>query len=384
MNSHKKYFDFNKKPLLIFWESTKACLLKCGYCRAEAIEEPLPDELTTEKAKKFFRDILDFDRPYPILIITGGDPLIRKDIFELLSYAKKLGISVSLALSATPLLDINTMKKLRKRNVNMVSISLDGGVDKTHDRIRGVKGHFEETINVIKKLMLVGFKVQINTIVLRDNVLELPLIVKLIRDLGITTWEVFFPIRVGRGINIDDLSGYEYEDIMHFLYDVSKYGMQVRTVEAPFFRRVVLWRKMDENKGNNLDSNLLANYRLGTLYRYLHEKLRDLLGNPIDRSLAHTIGTRDGSGVIFVAYNGDVYPSGFAPYPLGNVIKEKISIIYRENNILKKIRRGLFKGKCGYCEYNSICGGSRARALAEKGDILDEDPACIYIPIAKN
>lgn len=374
----RQNLDFNKRPILVFWEVTKACKLKCKHCRAEAIEEPLPGELTTEEGMSFIKSLLDFDRPYPVLILTGGDPLMRPDIYDLIAYAKKLGISVGLAPSVTPLLDESSVIKLRNHGVKSISISLDSANPKTHDEIRGVEGHFRRTVESLRTLVDNGFEVQVNTAVMRDNVDELADMVKLLVELRVKTWEVFFLIRVGRGTSADDITPTEYEDVLHFLYDASKYCMTVRTVEAPFFRRITLWRSGDERAGNLYDPFL--NYRLGSLYLYLRGRLRELLGEPKCSTMAYTVGTRDGKGIIFVAYNGDVSPSGFLPYKLGNVKAESLSKIYMENPILVKIRAAKFGGKCGICEYRDLCGGSRSRAFAEYGDILAEDPACIYIP----
>lgn len=368
--------DFNKRPILVFWEVTRACKLKCKHCRAEAIEGPLPGELTTEEGKSFIRSLLDFGEPYPTLILTGGDPLMRGDIYELIAYARGLGVQVGLAPSVTPLLNESSIERLKGHGVMSISISLDGAYPETHDGIRGVDGHFQETIRALKALVAKGFKVQVNTAVMRDNVTELADMAKLLIEMGITTWEVFFLVKVGRGTAAEDITPTEYEDVLHFLYDASKYGITVRTVEAPFFRRVVAWRR--DIEGRPYDP--VVRYRLGSLYIYLANRLRGLLGGPKSEAMAHTVGTRDGKGVIFVAYNGDVCPSGFLPYTLGNVKAERLSKIYRESPILIKIRRAEFSGKCGICEYRYLCGGSRSRAFAEYNDVLAEDPACIYIP----
>ncbi len=372
---------YDNKPILIFWESTKACKLKCKHCRAEAILKALPGELKTDEAMEFISSIKGFEKPYPVLIITGGDPLMRNDLFEIITYAYKIGIHVGLAPSVTELLNDDTILRLKKLNVNYISISLDGGRAEVHDSIRGVEGHFRETLEKLEKLVSGGFKIQVNTLVAKENVLELPYIVKILYDLGIKIWEVFFLIKVGRGVSIEDLTPDEYEDVVNFLYEVSRYGFEVRTVEAPFFRRVVSWRSGDEEDMLHLNINRVKNkYSLGNLYVELTRKLIELMGRPRKKASARPAYTRDGNGIIFVAYNGDIYPSGFAPYKLGNVKKEDIVKIYRENSILKKIRRAEFKGRCGRCEFREICGGSRSRAYAVYRDILAEDPACRYIP----
>ncbi len=374
-------FDFDKKPILVFWETTRACPLECKHCRAEAIRDPLPGELTTEEAIRFIDSLEGFGKPYPVLIFTGGDPLIRKDIFDLIGYTVKKGFRVGIAPAVSDLLSIDNIRRMKELGLKYVSISLDGGKAETHDRIRGIEGHYSMTVDALRLLREHGFITQINTVVTRENVHELPYVVELLKMLGIRIWEVFFLIRVGRGTDVNDISPKEYEDVLHFLYEVTRYGIEVRTVEAPFYRRIVLWRKEDIADYTGLDIEYVTRrYSLTTLYRELVKRLIELVGEPEGSPEPKIARTRDGKGVIFVSYNGDIYPSGFAPYKLGNVKQEDIVRIYQENKVLRMIRKGEFKGRCGYCEYRDICGGSRARAYAETGDILGEDPACIYIP----
>ena len=374
-------FDFDKKPILVFWETTRACPLECKHCRAEAIRDPLPGELTTEEAIRFIDSLEGFGKPYPVLIFTGGDPLIRKDIFDLIGYTVKKGFRVGIAPAVSDLLSIDNIRRMKELGLKYVSISLDGGKAETHDRIRGIEGHYSMTVDALRLLREHGFITQINTVVTRENVHELPYVVELLKMLGIRIWEVFFLIRVGRGTDVNDISPKEYEDVLHFLYEVTRYGIEVRTVEAPFYRRIVLWRKEDIADYTGLDIEYVTRrYSLTTLYRELVKRLIELVGEPEGSPEPKIARTRDGKGVIFVSYNGDIYPSGFAPYKVGNVKQEDIVRIYQENKVLRMIRKGEFKGRCGYCEYRDICGGSRARAYAETGDILGEDPACIYIP----
>ncbi len=370
--SHK-LIDFEDRPLVIFWELTKACKLKCKHCRAEAIPEPLEDELKEEEALKLIEDIEGFGDPLPILILTGGDPLMRRDLNEIVSYAKRRGIRMGIAPAVT---DLIADKIDLIDEIGSVSISLDG-IGEKHDLIRGDPGNFSRTIDYLKMLSMRGLKVQVNTLVAKENVSELPKLAKLLIDMGIKAWELFFLIKVGRGIDLNELTPQECEDVSHFLVEVSRYGMEVRTVEAPFFRRVV------EISGKSFEGIKATSerYGLGSLYTDLTEQLISLLGPPSGSPNVRSSFTRDGNGVIFISHNGEVYPSGFAPLRLGDVREESLVKIYRENEILKKIRRAEFKGRCGICEYRFICGGSRARALSRKGDILDEDPCCIYEPI---
>ncbi len=372
--------NLNERPILIFWELTKACKLKCKHCRAEAIPEPLPGELSLQEGFKLLDDIREFGRPYPVLILTGGDPLMRRDLEEIMKYAMNAGIRMGIAPAVTELLNDDALSLFRRYNIRFISISLDG-TSKTHDYIRGVEGHFEKTVEVLRKLASSNWIVQVNTLVSKDSVADLPYVFKLLMDLNIRIWELFFLIKVGRGIELEDLSPQEYEDTVNFLYEVSRYGIEVRTVEAPFFRRVMQIRSRDgENiKGDYIDY-IARRYGLGSLYRKLTSELFKIMGPPEGKPELKSAYTRDGYGVIFVAYNGDIYPSGFAPLKLGNVRTHRIAEVYRNNEILKKIRNAEFRGRCGVCEFRYICGGSRARALAMKGDILEEDPACIYVP----
>lgn len=374
MGEVRRLPDFDRSPLIVFWEATKACKLVCKHCRAEAVDKPLPGELSGKEAKSFVESLLGFGDPPPVLIVTGGDPLMRSDIYELLEFAAGAGLRVGIAPSVTPLLTSDAIRRLDAAGVRSVSISLDGAKPETHDSIRGVSGLFRRTVEVLKELAETGFMVQVNTAVMRSNVEELADVAYLLTDLGVRVWEVFFLIRVGRGAELEDITPPEYEDVMHFLYEVSMHGITVRTVEAPFFRRVVLWRRRDRG------DDPVERYRLGVLYVVLSKRLRELMGEPTQPSKAQTLSTRDGKGVIFVAYNGDIYPSGFTPYKLGNVRSESIVEVYRNNPVLKKIRAAEFRGRCGLCEFRDLCGGSRARAYATYGDVLAEDPACIYEP----
>ncbi|ACB40816.1 TIGR04053 family radical SAM/SPASM domain-containing protein [Pyrobaculum neutrophilum] len=358
---------FHSAPLIVFWESTKACPLACKHCRADAILRPLPGELNTEEGKRLIEQVASFGDPKPLLVITGGDPLMRNDLFDLVDYAVQLGVPTSLAPAVSPNLSPETLKAIREHGVKAISISLDGAREETHDEIRGVPGSFRNTLAAIKAAVDAGVQVQVNTVVWRKSLPELPEVVKLITDLGVKTWEVFFLIVTGRAREELDISPEEYEAAVQFLVDVSTYGIQVRTVEAPFYRRA----KLERLEGKTYDS---------PLYRKLVERLGELMGPPRRGVDPTVVPTRDGFGIIFVAYDGTVYPSGFLPYPLGNVRRRSLVEIYRDHPLLQKMRRGEFGGRCGVCKYKDICGGSRARAFAYFKDPLAEDPACVYKP----
>lgn len=368
--------DFNERPILVFWELTKACKLKCRHCRAEAIPEPLEDELSGEEASNLLEDMRGFGE-MPSLVFTGGDPLMRRDLRDLMDKAFKLGMRIAVAPAVTDLLDDNAIYLLRKYNPS-ISISLDG-IEETHDFIRDERGNFKRTLGTLKKLSG-EFKLQVNTLVCEESVRDLSRVAFLLKRLKIKAWELFFLVKVGRGIVLEELSPEECEDVAHFLYEVSRYGIDVRTVEAPFFRRVADVRSRSSEVHGFDPERIAEEYGLGSLYIELTKELIELLGPPERDPKVRSMGTRDGHGVIFVAHNGDVYPSGFAPLKLANVREKSLVEIYRESEVLKRIRRAEFRGRCGRCEYKHVCGGSRARALASKGDILEEDPACIYEP----
>lgn len=360
--------DYAQRPMLVFWETTRACLLACKHCRASATAAALPGELSTAEGKEFIDQVAGFGRPYPILILTGGDCLLRGDIFELVDYAKGIGIPVALSPSVTPMLTPEMIQKIVNSGVKAVSISLDGSTAQTHEGVRGIVGHFKQTVDAIRALSSAGLTVQINTTVMRANVGELAEIAQILSDTGAHIWEVFFLVQVGRGEVTEAVSADEHEDICHFLFDASQYGFIVRTVEAPFFRRIVNRRIAGDPAP---DTNL---------YQSISTQLLDLMGPPTSRLRAHTTATRDGKGIVFIAYDGEVYPAGFLPHGLGNIRNNSIATIYREDPLLLQIRASNFSGRCGYCEYADLCGGSRARAFAATGDALGEDPACAYLP----
>jgi radical SAM protein len=366
--------SFDDRPLLVFWETTKACLLACSHCRANAQRDPGSDDLSTAEGFALIDDLSAIDRPRPVMILTGGDCLMRNDIVAVVTYAKQMNVPVAIAPSVTPKLTSTTLRQMRAQNVKTASLSLDGATADTHEAVRGINGHFDATIRAIDQLKMHGYTVQINTTVMRRNVGELADIATLMHRFGVNVWEVFFLIATGRGTGIEATSVGENEDICHFLVDASQYGFTVRTVEAPFFRRVVADRRRigDVRPEDAFD--------LGPLYLHLRDRLHGQLGSPIASVRAPSAATRDGKGIIFVANNGDVYPSGFLPLRLGNIREQSIVEIYRDHPLLHSIRNADFAGRCGICEHADLCGGSRAQAYARSSDPLGEDPTCAYEP----
>jgi radical SAM protein len=310
-----------------------------------------------------------FGEPYPALLLTGGDPLMREDFFDLIERAKDLGIYVAVAASVTPKLNASTISRMTELGVDIMSVSLDGASPETHDRLRGIRGTWSETIQSLRLAKQLGLRAQINTTVMRSNLEELADIFHIVKETGAVAWEVFFLIRTGRGAALEGLDPEECEEVMHFLYDAAHYGVPVRTAEGPNFRRVRIERQ-----------NGLAATN-GELHRRLGARLQVLEGPPTSPPAMKSTQTRDGKGIVFVAHDGEVYPSGFLPVSAGKVPEEDLGTIYRSSPLFIALRDSSnLKGRCGRCEYKEICGGSRSRAFAEYGDPFEEDPACPYIP----
>ena len=356
--------DLDARPILVFWETTKACGLACRHCRATALAEPQPGELSLADGALLVESLADFGAPSPVLIATGGDVLMRRNIDELIARARAARVPVALAPSVTPLLTAERAKTLHRAGVKVVSVSLDGATAETHDGIRGIEGHFDRTLAALRMLRAAGFVVQVNTVVMRDTVHELPAVARIVKECGAGIWELFFLIRTGRGSELEELTPQENEDVCQFLVDACRYGFVVRTVEAPFFRRVVAM----QSEG------------AGDLYRRLAAELQRELGPPTAAPKAQTKGTRDGRGIVFVGHDGEIFPSGFLPVGLGNITEDSLVEVYRDHPLLRRIRAAEFTGRCGVCTFRELCGGSRARAFATSGDPLGEDPACGYEP----
>lgn len=354
--------------MLVFWETTRACGLACRHCRASALPDPLPGQLSTAEGFDLLEQIAGFGRPYPVVVLTGGDCLLRPDLFDLVAYATGLGLPVALSPAVTPVLTRDVVARIRDAGVRAVSVSLDGATPATHDGVRGVPGHLTRTREAISWFVEAGLTVQVNTTVMRGNVTELADVAAFLVDDGVDIWEVFFLVEVGRGggpgSTVRSILPSENEAVCHFLYDSAQHGFIVRTVEAPFFRPVVRQRAA----GGRAPAL--------PLYRQLHDRLEALLGPPRARIRAHTTGTRDGKGIVFVAHDGDVYPAGFLPLTLGSVRRDPLARIYRDAEGFRALREARFEGRCGRCEHADLCGGSRSRAWTATGNLLAEDPAC--------
>jgi radical SAM protein len=345
---------FDEAPLLVIWETTQACSLACDSCRASASPRRHSSELSTEEAHRLLATVREFGNP--LMVFAGGDPLTRPDIFPLLRRSVALGLRTNISPSATPLLTRETIWEFRKSGVARMAISLDGPDAETHDGFRGVPGTFDRAVEALEDARRIGLETQIQTTVTRRNMHRLDQIASLAARLGTRVWSVFFQVVTGRAQAADDLTAEEYEQVFEKLYNISRLApFEVKTAEAMHFRR------------------------------YMARRLRER-AEPADpaRAVWRTADVSDGRGFVFVSHTGEIYPSGFLPISAGNVRFDSLVHVYRNSPLFVELRdSGARHGKCGFCEYRRLCGGSRARAYALTGDYLAQDPRCAYQPCAK-
>ena len=351
--------DLNQSPFTVAWEITRACALACVHCRAEAQAKRDPRELTTEEALGVVDQIRAVGEP--ILVVTGGDPLMRPDVYELLEYSVAAGLRTSLAPTASALVTPRNLARVRDAGVRRIGISLDGPTADVHDRFRGFAGSFKRTMEIVQRIADAGLALQVNTTVTRHNLSTLKAIPEIIATAGAVQWSVFFLVPTGRGRAEDMISPEQHEDVYNWLCDISRTApFDVKTTAGPAYRRVAIQRARAEGGEGRV---------AGAGYRF-----EDGLDRPM-------IGINDGSGFAFISHTGDVCPSGFLPLTGGNVRERSFAEIYRNSSLFRELRDpGLLKGKCGECDFRTVCGGSRARAYGVTGDYLAADPSCTYEP----
>lgn len=347
--------DYSRNPMIVYWEMTQACPLACRHCRAEAVTEAHPCELNHEESRDLLRQIAAFGDPLPHVILTGGDPLKRKDLFEIIDYARELGISVSITPAASQQLSLGKMAELKAHGIEALGLSLDGSTPERHEAVRGVEGCFDATIGALRHAATVGFPVQVNTLVSEETVDDLPAVYELLTKHQVMRWSLFFLIAVGRGKALQPVSPEHGEELMRWIYQLSQTSpFAIKTTEAPSYRRIAL----DEMKAAGMHAS-------------------EIHRTPVYRGF----GIRDGHGVVFVSNQGDIYPAGFLPLAAGNVRQNQLPYVYRNAPVFRSLHApDTFRGKCGQCEYRGLCGGSRARAFAYTGDPLASDPFCPYVP----
>ncbi|OGA45198.1 MAG: radical SAM/SPASM domain-containing protein, partial [Betaproteobacteria bacterium RIFCSPLOWO2_12_FULL_63_13] len=328
---------------------------------AEAVPDADPAELTTVEGRELLERVAAFGEPLPHVVLTGGDPLKRKDLFELIAAARELGLRVSVAPSATPLLTPEALRQLHAAGIDAISLSLDGSTAGDHDAIRGIPGTYERTLEAVRIACETGLPFQVNTLVCAETVDDLPAIHDLVVAVGAARWSLFFLVTVGRGQVLQPVSAARAEALLGWVAGLSgppgRGHLVVTTTEAPQLRRVVLERR-----------------------RHADGTAPELA--PAAGGSAHAAaGIRDGNGIVFISHTGEIYPSGFLQISTGNVRRDDVVEIYRTATLFQELRDpGGFGGRCGRCEYRWVCGGSRARAFSTSGDPLAEDPLCVYDP----
>lgn len=343
--------DTSERPFVLIWEVTQACNLACTHCRADAQPKRHPDELTTGEGKRLLEQAREFG-PGQLVVLSGGDPLTRPDLVELVEYGTDLGLRMTLTPSGTASLTPETVDELKDAGIRRLALSIDGASAQSHDVFRGEAGTFAQTVDAANAARDVGLPLQINTTVCAQTVDELPELCNLVSELDAVLWSVFFLVPVGRGRVLDPITPERAEKVMQWLSDRSDdVPFGVKTTEAPFYRRVSAQRRRDAS----------------------------------DAPAADGIGRRNGivagDGFAFVSHVGELYPSGFLPESAGTVRDGGLIDGYRESGLFQALRdRDTLRGKCGACEFRHICGGSRSRAYAHTGDPLASDPLCAYVP----
>ena len=374
-------YDLQERPFLVIWETTQACDLACRHCRAEAKPEHDPLTLSFDEGCALIDQVERFGRPRPLFILTGGDPFKRADIFDLVSYATEQGLPVAISPSGTPLLTPANLQRLKETGTRAISLSVDGSTPEVHDDFRQVAGSFEWTAHGWQAARDMGLKVQINTTVTRYNLFDLPHLFALVRDLGAMTWSVFFLVPTGRAQPQDDISPEDYEAVMNFLYDASKF-IGTKTTEGHHFKRVVLQRTILDTQGLLPEDYLPLNETYRRLKDGLDAATRGQdLPTPADHIRRTPMHVNSAEGFVFISHRGEVFPSGYLPLSAGNVRGTSLMDIYRHSPLFQALRdKSQFKGRCGRCEFRWVCGGSRSRAYAMTGDVLAEEPFCVYEP----
>lgn len=348
-------------PLVMSYNVTRECNMKCNHCYINATDKKLEDELDTKEAKALIDQIRQVSSP--LLILSGGEPLLRPDVFELIEYGAKKGLKMGLGSNGY-LIDDVVAKKLKEAGIATVSISIDSSIPAQHDEFRGVQGAWERAVNACKALRKQGVLVQVNTTLTHDNYDQIDEIMSLAESIGVENFHLFFLVPTGRGVKLTDISPQKYEDmITNTFAKVHKHRLNVRPSCAPQFMRIA--------QGMGLD---------------MRQWVRGCLA---------------GLHYCRIYPNGDVTPCPYLPIKLGNIREKSFKEIWTNAEMFKALRSpNSLKGKCGICEYKMICGGCRARAYGlssdfidycgdlhlpteAKGDYLKEDPWCVYQPKTK-
>jgi AdoMet-dependent heme synthase len=363
--------DYSERPYSVIWETTRPCDLIGAQRRSCAQPQRDARELSTEEARRLIDEIAALQ--VPMFVLSGSDPLKRPDILELVEYATSQGVRTSMMLSVTPLLTQAAIAKLKRRGLARLAVSLDGSTSALHDSVRDVPGSHQQTIRAIQWASELGLPVQVNTTITRRNVTDVEAMARLLERLEVVLWNVFFPVPVGRSEVEELISAEEFETVFQQLYESSqRVRFEIRTSEAPHYRRYVLQRRAEELRRRVLGS---VSVRVGALHAASGSILRDavlaFLSSPCssDGIQCAPRGLNDDKGCVFVSYRGEVYPGGSLPLSAGSIRKTSLAEIYQGSPLFVTRRDSTqLEGKCRICEFSELCGGSRARAFAMTGN----------------
>ncbi len=349
--------DYAKSPLLVIWEVTRACGLSCRHCRAEALTEPEPGELSTQEGLALVDQVADLGAP--ILVFSGGDPLRRSDLETFIRHAKSRALRAGTIPAATPLLTHERIRSLAHAGLDQLAFSLDASTPELHDHFRGVEGAFARTLNAAGFARGIGLPLQINSCLTRSRLGDFDRLAALVSGLGVAFWEIFFLVPVGRAGLSDALTAEEHERMFEKISAVASHvPFVVKVTEAQHYRRYLIER----SQAARLEPGAASE-----------------TGRPLFANAARVVNA--GDGFCFVSNLGEVYPSGFLPLSGGSVRREGLVSAYRDSSLFQGLRdRSLLQGRCGACEYRQVCGGSRSFAYATTGDIHGEVSSCAHVP----
>jgi radical SAM protein len=362
---------FGRAPFLVIWETTRACALACVHCRAEAVPRRDPAELTTAEGRALIDRVAAFGQPPPLLVLTGGDPLRRPDLEDLVAHGAARGLGVSLTPSGTAAATVDRLRALRDAGLARLAVSLDGASAAAHDAFRRVSGSHRHTLRLLERARALGLPVQLNTTVCRQTVGELPALAPQVEELGAVLWALFFLIPVGRAEAAQALAAPGIERVLAWAAELAaRAPFGIKTTEAPHYHRVLSERGRREPPGA---APAVPPPPAGGDITAGRPALIGRAGRAVT----------DGNGVVFIDHRGAICPSGFLPLAAGNVRADDLVSVYRDHPLFRALRDpARLGGRCGVCEHRERCGGSRARAWAATGDPLAEDPGCAWQPAA--
>jgi len=339
---------------LVAWETTRRCNLACKHCRAVAEDHPYDNELDTQASFQLLRQIREVGEP--IIILTGGEPLLRHDIFDIAAFGTKIGLRMVMAPNGT-LITKESAGKMKESGIKRISISLDGSTPETHDAFRGIPHAFEKALQGIQFAKDAGIEFQINTTISKTNLNEIPKILKLAESLGAVAHHIFLLVPTGRGKYILDgeINAVEYEETLNWFYDQrEKVKLQLKATCAPHYYRILRQRSRQEGKKVSFETHGLD---------------------------AVTRGCLAGTGFCFISHVGRVQTCGFLDVECGNIKTQSFKDVWESSPVFNRLRDlDHLEGKCGICEYKRVCGGCRARAYEATGNYLAEEPLCSYQP----